>query len=197
MTNPWDISPVLPTGDDSEATIYLSIGAALTAWAQIENSLFMMFQELAYTKSFASEAAFGCVLSFETRMEMINAATRRALPPPATSETTKKLVKCLKDIGKLSSRRNEIAHGQVIRFGGPKSLGGKGCYLTHSFFDTRKMKFPKLSDRTEGMMSMWSYAYTSRQIDAYAHTFQNYGKTMHEIIQQIGLERDQKKKTSS
>lgn len=195
MTNPWDISPVLPSGDDSEEIIYLYVGTALTAWAQIETSLFMMFQQLAHTKNFASESAFGCVLSFETRLEMINAAAKRALPPPTASETTKRLLKCLKDIGKLSSRRNEIAHGQVIRFGGAKSLGGKGCYLTHSFFDTRKVKYPKLSDLTDGMMSMWSYAYTSKQINDYALTFQSYGKTMHNIIQEISDEQNQTKKT--
>ncbi len=189
MSNPWDVAPMLPKGDDNETDVFLAVGRALTAWEQLETGLFELYQILAHSTNFASEAAYGSIASSEARTEMIRAAAKRMLPPRTLSTTTEKLYRTLKDIGNFTSRRNDIAHGQVMR------IGDSGSYLTHSFYNSRKLK-PGNKSRAINAFERYgfSYAYTSAQIENYAMHFIRQKSAVQAVAEEIRELRDPKNK---
>lgn len=182
MTNPWDVAPVLKRGDSTATEIYTAVGYALTVWANLEFELFCMYGVLAHSKNFASQAAYGAVLSFETRIEMILAAAKaryRYLSEPNSHSALEKL---LRSIGRLSSRRNDIAHGQVMCF------ASDGYYLVHAIYDTRKRSKLTRKQSITSAADVWSYAYTAAQINSYTTVFLSYREHLRAIDRSVSQE---------
>src|SRR5438093_592088 len=113
VRKPWDIPPIPKRGDSEENITFESVGRALTGWEIFEIELSRLFSSLTGTGdgTIASIRAYGSVLTFRGRAEMIEAAAsvHFSLLPDKDFE------KAMKDLltagARYAARRNEIAHG--------------------------------------------------------------------------------------
>jgi hypothetical protein len=172
--SPWDIRDPSPRGDADENTIFNAVGRALTEWEYVETAcarLFAVFVSAHQRKTYHAPAvrAYGCVISFKSKSEMLRLAAAAYFDKRKTKRTAfeQRLKHLLTDYNNYSDRRNEIAHGCV------KSVfitertnkkgrrpGGIGLYLLPSFYNPRKFK-----------MEQFTYRYTSSDLIHYRQEF--------------------------
>lgn len=121
MSNPWDI-PAKPThSSDSRDDLYVAVGRALSSWDGIESILaeiFSLFLGTPVSSNPLQEPgirAFGSVVSFNGRAEMLEAAARAYFhnKKTPTAPLEMKFRALLNECRQFSGRRNDIAHGRV------------------------------------------------------------------------------------
>lgn len=101
----------------SEPLVLRLIGTGLAEWSGIEYELYMLFQMLCCmppptTRYYgATNAALDAVVSLDAKMKAIQAAANVTLRGRALLYVT---TKALARVGKLSKRRNEIAHFGLV-----------------------------------------------------------------------------------
>ena len=110
--NPWDIPPFPTIGDMEEDTVYASVGRALSSWELFECRLSRIFSGLTGRINGTSPAmrAYGAVLTFRGRAEMIEAASEVYFLENPHQTLPGDLKAILERARKYSPRRNEIAH---------------------------------------------------------------------------------------
>jgi hypothetical protein len=115
---------------DEEERFYGALGKAVTQWQEVEQALAMIFLD-AHTQStrLRANVIFHTVLSFETRLDMVDAALK-------ASRGTKFLAKwqtLFNRCSKRARRRNQLAHfGLMVD---PKRRPGYRYHLRPSIFD--------------------------------------------------------------
>jgi hypothetical protein len=175
MANPWDPAPKEPKGDDDPNDVYRAVGVALIQWEQLEEALASLLGVIIDSDTRSTKLAYGTVAAGAARLNMIVAAAgadRRI--DEATFEELWRLIDA--EIGRLSVRRNEIAHGQVTHMcnGGSPDDGPaepEGHYLVPPFYDTRKQHSFRNDAASSKAFGHVRYAYTSEQIAHYALQF--------------------------
>jgi hypothetical protein len=183
MPNPWDVVPREAQGDADDERIYLAVGLALSKWEILETALAGLFRVVVNAQFDPAAAAYGSIVSGASRIEMVLAAARSA--PAIDASTLSEVTVLLNQVGKLSGRRNEIAHGQVTRFEGPGGVD-HGRFLVPATYNSRKKHNPRkpfASDATA--MDHYSYAYTSAQIRQYADHFITYSDKVWPLIEGV------------
>jgi hypothetical protein len=184
MANLWDPLPREAKGDEGFDKIYHAVGLSLSAWETLESGLAALFKTLIPIQFDAPLiAAFGSVASGPARIQMIVAAANALFALDAG--TFKDLKTLMNEIGNMSGRRNEIAHGTVSRFTGPDDTD-HGCYLVPAWFNTKKKRSPRkpfTADSTS--MDHYTYAYTSAQILEYAERFKAYSEKVWPLIERV------------
>jgi hypothetical protein len=141
---PWDIRPEAPKGDDKEDMVYSAVGKALTQWERVEIAVALIFAHLSGEQDpdYTSPAvrAFGEVVSFRNRVSMTLAALRAFVHRHSELENyyLKEISAALDEALEYSNRRNEIAHGRVMRLREEETREWLGHYLLPSFFNPKK-----------------------------------------------------------
>jgi hypothetical protein len=180
MSNPWDVFPREAHGDDDADQIYLAVGWALSKWESFESVLANLFRYVVNADFDSAAAAYGSIISSQSRLEAILAAARAA--PAVSPSMLSELATLLDHIGKLAGRRNEIAHGVVTHFTGPETAD-HGYYLVPAPYNTRKKR--PLGKRVGPAMDWGNYAYTAKQIRQYADYFSLFSDKVLPLISQI------------
>lgn len=174
LGNKWDMPPLPEKGDWSECGLYESIGRALSAWEAFESDLAGVFTALLSPSLFLlpAERAYGSILTFRGRSEMIEAAAEAFFIAKPNRRKHHILKAILKKAGRYSARRNEIAHGIVGEYSTP---AGKvqGLALMPSTYSTNKRY---LAQRGRSYNTMPRYAYTTSEIQYFEWRFRQLVK---------------------
>jgi hypothetical protein len=111
----WEAPEPPKQGDQKADTLYSAIGLALSNWSRLENTMAHIFISLVSDNDSEPAArAFGSVMTFRGRIEMIeSAAEAYFFLYPEDFGIKKRLADWLDEAAKFSARRNEIAHGIV------------------------------------------------------------------------------------
>jgi uncharacterized protein YqgQ len=188
--HPWNVLPTLPIGDANTSTLFQSVGYALTQWEIMEVELSRLFGALLRSpprwtsarstlsstplaRASGAERAYGMIVGFGGRADMIEAAAETVLYRHRLRATVKGLID---EIGNFSPRRNEIAHGIVMHVSDGKV--NRNHYLCPNYTNAKKVSYA--SDRAE-----WKYMYTAEQIDQYAEHFAKLARATRKIILEV------------
>jgi hypothetical protein len=190
MPNPWDVLPRESAGDPTPEPLFLAVGMALSAWEIMDGWQATLFGELVSSRRGAAETAYGTVVSSSGRADMVLAAADRLLTDSAGDHLAE-LTTLVNDIGKLSGRRNEIAHGFVCNF---ETTSSNGCYLVPPIYNSKKhltssamrermAKFTSSIEIAQDFpFARYKYAYTASQIRTYTGHFRDYQKKMLDMV---------------
>ena len=115
MPNPWDIPAPEPRGDADGTNVFATVGKALTEWETVETACARIFAFLVgappnWDEMSPAVRAFGVVISFPTRCEMITTAGKAFFHlHQEVSNYEKYISDALSEAREYSNRRNEIA----------------------------------------------------------------------------------------
>jgi hypothetical protein len=160
---PWQRLREPEHGDKDAMTTYAAVGMALSSWEQLESGLahlFTMFVGQDAFNAWPAQLAYSTIASFRGRAEMLKATSEpyfqfNQYAKPFETD----FKKLYKEAIQFAPRRNEIAHGQVLRI--TINNRSSGCFLTPAEYANRKANTP----------SLWKYAYTSVEIGHYQNHF--------------------------
>jgi hypothetical protein len=200
-TKPWDIPPFPKKGDENAGVLYEAIGHALSEWNKFEETLATIFASLVTgQQTEAAERAYGSVVSFSGRIEMIKAALEGFLfhVPESAEHLKKPLTDMLREALQFSGRRNEIAHGVVqenrppfrstnlevhlrswLKYNVVDSRRPVGFVLSPANSTTKKTQLEKTSTLTHSAATavlfpvtiVPHYGYTSIEVNMFAENF--------------------------
>jgi hypothetical protein len=138
MKNPWDHIPPATRGDRTATPIFTAVGQIMSAWEFIEFDLSEMFE--IFTGGRASSKgmspalrAYGTIINFRSRKEMLSAAAKVFFKANPRTRLERPFKSALKKCNGWADRRNEVAHGIVL-----KLSGAKGYLLYPSPYNSRK-----------------------------------------------------------
>lgn len=176
---PWDVLPILSNGDPFPDKLFSEVGKALSAWEALDATQANVFSILVSSRAGAAEAAYGSIVSPASRAEMVLAAARRVLvkDDPLLPE----LETLIDRVGKLSGRRNDIAHGMVGQYRPlTDDKTSLGYFLAPAFGNTRKnLSMDRVVEMVNlnhliPMQRLHKYAYTAEQVAWYTAHFQHH-----------------------
>ena len=171
--NPWDVPKYTEDaqGDRDSKVLFAAVGEALTEWEHVEAEcaeLFGVLVSVSRLQTHHSPAirAYGTVVSFRSRCEMISAASigyfhRRKKKSSAFSQ---KLNRLMSECAKFSARRNEIAHGhvsEVFYIKDRRPSRNIGYMLLPSLYNPNKFKIDAFA----------TYEYTSKDLVHFRQEF--------------------------
>lgn len=187
----WALAPILPHGDHDGQDVFAAVGMALTAWEKLEQAQANVFGQLVGSRRGGAVAAYGTIVAYKGRAEMLTAAAKVVLkgdPPIGNASVLAELLTLIKETGELSGRRNDIAHGIVSHFkasvtgaDGVRTETDHGCYLVPASYATNKRTKRELSFN-DPIMLRGTYAFTADQMLAYAGHFEARYKRMVDLI---------------
>jgi hypothetical protein len=162
--DPWAIPPLPEIGHGSKLDIYTSVGRALTEWEGFESVfsiLFMYFTGLEYDTHRLAHRAYGAIVTFNGRADMMKAAADAYFAQFPDARFESDFATLIKDARRASPRRNDIAHGRVEPF--PRTGYTEGPYycLVPPFYRTNR----------NSLAGEPTYAYTPEMIDGFALRF--------------------------
>jgi hypothetical protein len=163
-SKPWAMQPRPKTGTKTQDELYTAVGAALSTWELVEEGLAEIFATFIGVPEAGPASghqpairAYGSVISFRSRQEMVGAAAQGFFHRAAKDDpTVKRFGSLMFEAGGFSGRRNEIAHGRV------QLVPKKGFYL-----------FPGLYNSSKNPIGQQAvYAYTASQLFSYREGFE-------------------------
>lgn len=174
-TNPWDAPPLPATGDVDLAKLYQSVGEALSQWEHLEGHLAMIFAILVGSLDMTEPAvmAYGTVVSFNGRSDMIRAAMTGFLVRKPDARLEEELREIMKLAKNFSARRNEIAHGIVSPYVPPGANLVSGAVLFPAFYASNKRIIETTQAGIVPFKMSPKYAYTAREIERLKIEFGN------------------------
>jgi hypothetical protein len=181
----WDPPPSPEIGDKSADDTFLAVGKALTEWEKLESAFSRLFGGFLGMgdHSLAASRAYGSVLTFRGRSEMVTAAAEAFYfekPDADLERVTKEIIK--RSIG-FSARRNEIAHGVVAAIyvdddviqtpegGLIIAMTDLGFAVRPSNHATNKTTLKESSNLLTGVERQPRYTYSSVEITLISHHF--------------------------
>ena len=151
--------PPKPTvGDKTPRTLWESVGKALSRWSIVEREFSITFHILVQSQTHSSWRALGAIISFKSQLEVIEGAAEQCFQPKS-NKTFQNIRTKINIAKRASERRNEFAHGHVVKF------LGAGHFLVPSLFDRRKVTLGKLAPES------MKYCYISSDIRALSDKF--------------------------
>ena len=166
-----------------------AVGRALTQWERFEQIFCTLFCTLlGRDTNYAAERAYGAVITFRGRADMIEAIVENYFSLHR-SKKLKALFRGLMNRAKnYGARRNEIAHGQVgeWNFGGRK----KGWLLVPSRINTNKNSLVdhsklKIAPRLKVARTKPKYLYSSVEIHEMADEFDGLALAAFSLVADI------------
>lgn len=138
MPNPWDVPPYAQSGESKPDPIYLAIGYSLSTWEFLEEALASLFAFLVgkgrtYPETSAAMRAYGSIVSFNSRAEMIGAAAKGFFQEHEIKDQEPEFREILKKCNGWAARRNDIAHGRVVSLAPSDEY-----YLIPALYNSRK-----------------------------------------------------------
>lgn len=120
MPSPWEPPKPSPRGDSKPTPIYTAVGMALSSWERVEHDLADMFA--IFTGSVRGLVnddpairAYGTIISYKQRIQVLEAAAKAYFARNKRSGLERSFKILLKKCNGWSDRRNDIAHGIVLR----------------------------------------------------------------------------------
>jgi hypothetical protein len=176
--DPWEIpeAPAPEAADENIAAVYAAVGAALSAWERMEESLAQLFSIFIglHSGSIAAERAYGSVSSFVSRRVMIEQAAEVYFRdhPDAKSQAV------FDDIVELAegfyARRNDIAHAKAMSF--LRQADGKFIFLLWpAFYNSNKVNWRGTA----------KFVYNSMMIAGFTNAFDEIAQKVRELTRQI------------
>ena len=155
----------------------MSVGRALSSWERLEIFLAYLFSRLCEAETSAAGDAYGAILAHNTRNDMLKAAARARFRQEKHHLT--RALDLLNRVRKLAARRNEIAHGIVLRH--QLNKDDEGCYLVPPNYNINK--------RGDDWGLQGKYRYTSEQIESFAGHFHNIGEEVRHFVTELPASR--------
>lgn len=181
MAGTWDIPPSPEIGDATEDIIFTSVGRALTRWEEFEAVFASLFLALIDSEdnNAAASRAYGSVLTFRGRADMVRAAAEvhfSLFPDPEVERKFDAFVNELTN--HACARRNEIAHG-VVRSAATLITKDDGTVARHyclypPYYAANKNRLNRMDTNEGGLHVGWfeaKYVYSSVEIDRFAEAF--------------------------
>ena len=174
---PWDVPTPPEKGDTTKEAVFVAIGGALSAWENLESWLSHIFAELVAPNAFplAARRAYGSILTFRGRKEMIQAAAKAVFFVSPNDTLQERLKSFLDEAQNFAARRNEIAHGIVTEYWPKRSLirfATKGFVLGPPAYATNKTDLEPGRVILEPVYHAPSYAYSSAEIEGFERHFE-------------------------
>lgn len=186
------------TGDPTEAGIFMAVGAALSSWETMEDELANLFNVFGTDKgntitnhSFQiGRHMFGMMDSSSTRLKMLQVAASLYFGHWWKAKLVNRpYVKLLEAISHASNRRNEIAHGRVIRVQTHLDSGSSKdsvVFLTSPQYAVNRNQ-PYYggkwhSDDVLGAASRSKYRYRMSDVAAFAQKFALLGSKVRDLM---------------
>ncbi|MFZ3324406.1 MAG: hypothetical protein WA231_00285 [Methylocella sp.] len=166
----WDAPPFPEKGDDDERSTFEWVGRALSEWERFESFFGLSFGVFvgSYDGLAPAMRAYGAIVSFRGRLEMIKAAADAhfAKHPHGGTAIFKHICEMAEG---FSARRNEIAHG-VVQLYYPDGKQSSGSALGPSRHFTKKQKLTKKDGESMVTISP-TYAYTAIELIRFTRDF--------------------------
>jgi hypothetical protein len=150
-------------GAATQDELYIAIGAALSAWELVEEGLAEIFALFVGSPEAGpgpghdpAIRAFGSVLTFKGRQEMVCAAKEAFFYRAPKDPLVKHFGDLNEEAGGFAGRRNDIAHGRV------QIVHGKGFYLFPGLYNTSKNPIDQPA----------IYAYGPNEVHYYRESFE-------------------------
>ncbi|MDW3206837.1 MAG: hypothetical protein R8L07_14970 [Alphaproteobacteria bacterium] len=187
----WDAPPPPRDGDPDKETVFQAVGEALSAWEGLEEQFAGIFATLMNPDHpLAAKRAYGSVMSFRGRAELIEAAASAQFFLRQDEQLSSALSSQIVTARKFSPRRNEIAHGRVIPYFsmayGPfgyrtarKTPSGYVLCPTDHATNKRELNEPRMLLETAHEAP--KYAYSSKEVLAFAAHFRAATDDVREI----------------
>lgn len=131
---------------DESAKFFEDLGRCIAAWQLVEASLFMILEQLigvGAREADALSAAFHSATNFRGRLEMVDAAAKKAMP---NEELLKIWAAIHKKAGNKAIRRNAIAHSVVTFDPGRNAEQGR-MFLGPNMMDSKRRSQPIIHQR--------------------------------------------------
>jgi hypothetical protein len=170
MNDPWDVPPAPYESTDLADMIYLAVGRSLSQWEKLEFALARLSANLT-GHTLPSAVAFGIYRAatiFWQRADEIEQVFRQFIiraPDQALEADFERLI-C--DIRRLSSRRNDIAHGIVQ----PCWAENETTYSEQTAIGY--VLVPAGYSRDFATTGRPTYVFSSVDIDRYRNAFEEY-----------------------
>jgi hypothetical protein len=173
MSNPFERPKAPSKGDRDPDTIYLSVGRALSMWEHTEADFSRLFSHLITPGrgSGAARRAYGSIASSNGRRDLIEKAGSVFFQFFPQKELQESFINTVKLYADASARRNDIAHGIVVRFG--KNMED-GYFLSANMYTSKTPLFGSPS-----------YYYTTHIIMSFFLEFEKLGDRANGIVRQI------------
>jgi hypothetical protein len=127
-------APMATVGDRSRTPIYTAIGRVTTAWEGLEDFLSGLFSQLLGTwHPVGAGRAYGAIAGFSGRQDMLRAAAEAHFAYQPDTALEKEFGRLMELCKNASTRRNEVAHGVLIK---PSAL--PGVFLGPPLYTSRK-----------------------------------------------------------
>lgn len=172
---PWDIPSFPSLGDLDPDITYRAVGEALTLWEKFEREMAGIYSILVAKQPRHSPAmrAYGAILTSRGRIDLLKAASEAVFVYAPNRELRLRFKAILESATEFSVRRNEIAHGIVMRYRNLRS-DPKSYVLAPNYLSTHKMKFPSADKCEAGEPGELRavYAYSSSEIGYFSGHFQ-------------------------
>jgi hypothetical protein len=168
--------PELPDDDPFRASLeefHRAIGAALTAWAQVEDNLadLFVFFVSGHTHTAAARAAFYAVINFNTKLAMTDVAAQWAISQHLPRWTT-----IHNRLNRQAKRRNDIVHFTLVQ---STEIRGDG------FVKPAIVLTPSLGNLTAHLSGTPARRLTVNDVQQRAATFQQLAKDINEFRQLV------------
>lgn len=175
MPNPWDRPPWPAKGEEEPEPIYLAVGRALSAWAEVEECisyLFVFFVGKRITNSPAVRA-YTSIDGVKNRIEMVRQAAEAWFEQFESCPGKDNTLEVLNACQGWSSRRNEIAHGNAdLPVDTPEAT-----WFLYPGYLTRKRR----TERNDA-----DFRYNAAQIEQIANGFESLEITIHTLGTALG-----------
>lgn len=160
----WRRPPPKDRGDPDSTGIHLAVGMALSKWEDMENNFAWLFGIFCQSGSSAPQRAYGSLASANARRDALWSAAVIYFEDHKIAQEDRDRVKLLLDhFQNASGRRNDVAHGKVIRV----NIDGndRGAFLVPSEYNTRKNRPLHTYDPSDEYSFLQGvYRYTSEDV---------------------------------
>jgi hypothetical protein len=178
MGNPWDRPPIPERGESRAEPLFQAVGKAISCWEHVEQSIASLFTFVTTGKyhdvSAPALRAYGSISGTGARIEMVRAAVESWAQQYPECPLIGNCYELLNECSKWSSRRNDIAHGQV------------DCLV--DTIPNGWMLFPGLHDtKKRSIQGISKYRYTVEHIEQFTAGFLSLHGRMNECTSALAI----------
>jgi hypothetical protein len=120
--------------EHDEDKFYSALGRAITQWANVEQSLFQVYNHIMKPQIWVvTSATYHVAQAFNNKLELVNMAIKAAYNHDSYADTNESWVKLKVKLRKISGKRNDIAH--LIAFNDIES----GIHLRPAILNAKAM----------------------------------------------------------
>ena len=161
-------------GSPNAETVLLNIGIAVVHWEYLENQLFRIFHRFSSRNYYADKQLYSAIVSFKARTDVVEKLCRFRLLHEI--ELRDEVLKILRRARSLSTKRNQIVHGQLSQ--SKVTRDGKdlsGYFLTNSQYGSDIFS----------MHGRREYAFNHEEIRQFSDAFATCAKDIEAILSKI------------